>query len=256
MNDVGQKIFFRTEVELMDKSAFTEACNKHEGSTALGCFDGRKIFLFRIPEPQWDSIITITAAHEMLHAAYETLSKSEKKRIDALVLSVESQIKKPDIRAKIEEYRKRDASAFPSELHSIIGTEIPHLPPDLETHYLKYFLNRKALVALSDKYYQDLQARKESFKTSDSALDELKKEIELRAKILRSKQGHLEILKTQLQEDSSRERVESFNKLAEQFNEDLKSYQSLIENYNNLAKERNSRAKENKALYEALDSKI
>ncbi|KYG64034.1 hypothetical protein AZI86_14600 [Bdellovibrio bacteriovorus] len=256
MSDLGEKIFYRTDPELMDKVAFTKACNKHEGSTALGCFNGRKIFLFKIPEPQLEYMISVTAAHEMLHAAYDRLDKEEREKTDKLLLAVQKGITDADILEKIEDYRKRDASILPSELHSIIGTEILNLPSELEAHYLKYFLNRKALVRLSENYYQDLQARKVSLKNTDSRLDELKKDIELRAKILRTKQSHLNVLKREIDEEASRERIENFNTLATQFNRELKIYEQMIANYNALAKERNSRAKENKILYQALDSKI
>lgn len=256
MSELGQTVFYRTEPILMGKVDFTEACNKHEGSTALGCFNGRKIFLFKIPEPQLEYMISVTAAHEMLHAAYDRLDKEERKKIDALVLSVQGQITDKDILEKIEDYRQRDASVLPSELHSIIGTEVLNLPIDLENHYAKYFLNRKALVRLSENYYEDLKSRKDSLKNTDSKLDELKKDIEMRAKILRTKQSHLDVLKRQINDEASRESVENFNRLAEQFNRELKSYEQMIANYNSLAKERNSRAKENKILYQALDSKI
>lgn len=256
MSELGKWTFYQTHPVLMEKEPFTNACNKHEGSAALGCFNGRKIFLFKIPEPQLEYMVAVTAAHEMLHAAYERLDKSERQRIDKLLESAQSQIRNKDILEKIEEYRQRDASVLPSELHSIIGTEVLIVPPELESHYLKYFLNRKALVQLSENYYKDLQTRKDSLAKTDQQLDELKKDIETRAQILRTKQSHLSVLKRALDEDASRERVESYNSLAGQFNSELKAYERLINHYNSLAKERNSRAKENKALYQALDSKI
>lgn len=256
MTSLAQKIFYQAEPELMEKIAFTESCNKHEGSAALGCYTGKKIYLFNIKEPQLEYMISLTAAHEMLHAAYHVLNKKDRERLDKLLLEVENQIKDLDIRDKIEEYRKRDAAILPSEVHSIIGTEIEKLPPELEQHYSKYFLDRKALVALSQKYYKGLQARKEALKNTDTKLDTLKKNIELQGKILRTKQNHLAVLKRELEEGATKERVETFNKLAEQFNAELKAYQDMISKYNHLAKIRNSKAQQNKELYQALDSKI
>jgi hypothetical protein len=256
MNNKGQDIFFDAEPELLEKAPFSEACNKHEGAGALGCYNGEKIFLFQIKESQLEYMIPLTAAHEMLHAAYEELSRTEKQNIDALLETVRLQITDPQILEKFDEYKTRDASVLPSEVHSIIGTEVENLPASLEAHYAKYFVNRKALVKLSQNYYGDIRARRNVLKTSEDQLDVLKKDIDLRQKVLKAKQSHLEVLKKHLEENSSAENARSFNQLAEQFNAEVKVYQDLINTYNSIAKERNSKAKESKELYEALDSKI
>lgn len=255
----GREIFYKTEPVLLPRAEFSAACNRHEGVSSLGCFDGENIKLFEIKEAKLEGMIAATAAHEMLHAAYDDLRKAERKRIDGLVKEVVAMVTDKDILAKFDEYRKRDTDVLPSEYHSIVGTEVENLPGSLELHYSRYFNNRKALVALTRSYYDELNARKKTIEVTDNELDKMRQDIELRMKILKTKQSHLDALKKRLESHETsptRENDETYNKLAEEFNKDAGHLKTKTDEFNRIAKERNKKAIESQKLYESLDSQI
>lgn len=54
----------------------------------------------------------------------------------------------------IAKYEKTEPGDIMNELHSIIGTEISSISPELEAHYAGYFSDRSVVVGLKQKYGQ------------------------------------------------------------------------------------------------------
>ncbi len=59
-------------------------------------------------------------------------------------------------------------------MHSIFGTEVQTLPPDLETYYSQYFKNRSSVVGLSARYQAEFTSRKDQVAADDARLKSLK----------------------------------------------------------------------------------
>jgi hypothetical protein len=153
MNDGGKFLFYASRPMVQEKAEFNQACRKHAEKTAiLGCYTGRTIHLYNITDPRLEGIKEVTAAHEMLHAAYERLSDNERKRVDGLIDQASAQVNSPNIQRKLKLYETTEPGERYNELHSMLGSEASNLPPELEQYYSRYFTNRLALVSLAERY--------------------------------------------------------------------------------------------------------
>jgi hypothetical protein len=175
MSDTGEFLFFASQPSLEGTQAFNDKCSRVEKSTAiLGCYDGRSIFVYDVPNPKLDGIREVTSAHEMLHAAYLRLNTTERKNVDKLV---EAEYAKLSTDAKFAErmafYARTEPGERDNELHSIIGTEVTSISPELEAHYKTYFDDRSKVVLLHAKYasiFATLQARGEELSAQLTAI--------------------------------------------------------------------------------------
>lgn len=154
MSSEGRYYFYVSFPEIQDRDHFNSSCNTtHTQETVvLGCYTGRHIYVFNVEDPKLDGIKEVTAAHEMLHAAYDRLSTSERNRINALLDKTARATTDENLKTLLSAYDKSEPGERLNELHSILGTQVHNLDPELESYYKQYFSNRGALVDLSDKY--------------------------------------------------------------------------------------------------------
>lgn len=154
LTDEGKRLLYASQASVEEKQAFNDSCQSAERTAAiLGCYYHRKIYLFNITNPELDGALEVTAAHEMLHAAYERLNFFERAKVDAMVRSEYTAIKSdPAIAEVMAYYEKAEPGAEVNELHSIIGTTVSSVNPELEKYYAQYFKDRSAIVALNTKY--------------------------------------------------------------------------------------------------------
>jgi hypothetical protein len=167
MNKDGKFYFYASHPALEETQNFNKKCDRKEESTAiLGCYTGRFIYIYNVTDTKLDGIREVTAAHEMLHAVYDRLSADEQTRLNVLL---DAEYAKLKIDKKLAErmafYARTEPGERENELHSVIGTEIAAISPELESHYKRYFTDRAQVVALHTKYesvFNDLQSRGES----------------------------------------------------------------------------------------------
>ncbi len=79
------------------------------------------------------------------------MSTSERSKIDKIVLDQAKTITDERFNQTLEDYKKTEPGQIANELHSILGTEIADLSPELEQHYSKYFNNRANKIILKYK---------------------------------------------------------------------------------------------------------
>ncbi|MEO8261044.1 MAG: hypothetical protein ABI566_00630 [Pseudolysinimonas sp.] len=145
MSDAGRLIFLASTPAVEDADTFNADCQVESEGT-LGCFDGKDIFIYAVTDPRLQGTVEVTGAHEMLHAAYQRLSREERAEVDALVAQAVAAIPPDDpVFVDMQSY---PASQFPDEWHSRLGTEFADLPPALEAHYDRYFDDRSLVLAL------------------------------------------------------------------------------------------------------------
>jgi hypothetical protein len=157
MNDNGKFYFYASQPAMYTSataSEFNNVCEKIEATTAiLGCYNGTKIFIYKISDKRLDGISEVTAAHETLHAIYARLDETEKTKVDELVEAEYKKIANNKYYSDLTAYyAKAEPGQRDNELHSIIGTEIADISPKLEEYYGKYFSNRQKVVDLDIKY--------------------------------------------------------------------------------------------------------
>ena len=175
MSEKGTFLFYASRPELLERSQFNGACKSvaTEQTAVLGCYTSGRIYVFDIDNQKLDGIKEVTAAHEMLHAAYERLPESEKTRVDSL-------LKKQDLgadKARIDElmagYAKSEPGEQMNELHSILGTEVASLSPELEQYYRSYFADRSKVTQLAKQYmsvFDQLKQQQENLVTELNSL--------------------------------------------------------------------------------------
>lgn len=264
MNDYGQKLFYVHRPQLEDREGFNQHCKGHEESIILGCYIARQgIYIFDVKDDRLQGIHEVTAAHEMLHAAYDRLSAKEKTDINTQLENFFKTLKDERLISTIDSYRAKDSSIVPNELHSIIGTEVRDLPAPLEDHYKKYFGDRLEVVTFSEQYEQAFTERKNRVASYDAQLADLKKRIDAsqaelsrQATALSSEKARLDALLAAGRNEEYNAAVPGFNAQVRGYNELITAAEQLINEYNRIISERNSVALEEQALAEALDSRL
>ena len=154
LTDKGRQLLYASQPQLQDKAEFNKSCKSTERTAAiLGCYHLRRIYVYNVQNQELTNAEPVTTAHELLHAAYERLSSSERQRIDKLIEAEYAKIKtNPVIASMVKYYDQAEPGERNNELHSIIGTQIGTISSELEQHYGRYFRNRAAIVARSDAY--------------------------------------------------------------------------------------------------------
>jgi hypothetical protein len=124
--------------------------------------------------PRLLGLTDVVAAHEMLHAAWDRLTTAEQRQLVPLLEAEASKLSgNAAFQARLDYYAKNEPGERDNELHSIIGTEIASISPELETHYAKWFRDRQTLVALQAKttaVFTDLENRSTALSTALGAL--------------------------------------------------------------------------------------
>lgn len=186
LNDTGKFYLYASQAKISNKTEFNSACGslQNERTVVLGCYTGNdgRIYVYDVTDAQLDGVRETTTAHEMLHAAYDRLGASDKKHVDNLLVAEESKITDKRLLSLIDEYKKSEPTQVVNELHSIFGTEVRNLSPELETYYKKYFSNREQVVTLMEKYekvFTDLAAKQ---KTLVDELNAIASEVNVRQK--------------------------------------------------------------------------
>ena len=254
MTNPARRLFYVYHPELNERDAFNHNCSGFgEQTIVLGCYvSNQGIYLYDVEDARLEGVEQVTAAHEMLHAAYDRLTEKEKARIDTLTEAALKTVTDKRIQDSIASYRKRDPGVVPNELHSILGTEVRSLSPELEEYYRKHFTNRHAIVAFSEKYESTLTERQNKATALELQITGLKEEIEQLETQLSAEQ-------TRLQADrpgvNTQAEAVAFNARVASYNQDVRSLNSTISRYNSLIEEYKEVALEAQELYKALDSR-
>lgn len=196
LSERGRFYFYASQPELQNREAFNHSCDTLRGSetVVLGCYAAHRIYVFNVTDPKLDGIKEVTAAHEMLHAAYERLNESDRKRVDALINAAAANVVDDNLKKLLQEYDKTEPGERSNELHSILGTQVRNIGPELEDYYKQYFVDRSAVVALSEKY-------EEVFNNLRAEQDQLASELERMAAELSTESRSFNDAITQLNKD-------------------------------------------------------
>jgi len=249
MSDLGRRVFFASLPSIDDAEAFNANCSNIETTMIiLGCHSGGKIYVFNVRDERIAAAKYVTAAHEMLHAAYARLSEGERAEVDRMLENAYQLSKDSDeYRAVMAEYAQVEPGQRDNELHSILGTEYAELPPDLEDYYARYFSDRRKVAAMTIQY-------KKVFQNLEAGQLELKARLDRLATKIEADYALLDTMKSQLDDDiddfnrrefrsqtefgASRqlliERVDEFERFQAQINVDVGQYNAWVEEYNNL----------------------
>lgn len=266
MTDLARHYFYINHPVLEGKQSFNEHCSdKSEETAVLGCYHGNRqgIYLYAVTDERLNGVRQVTAAHEMLHQAYDRLSTKDRNHVDQLTMNYYStQLQDETIKTKIDNYKKQGAD-IANEMHSIFGTEVANLPKELEDYYKQYFTDRQKIVTFAQSYQAEFTRRKEQVEAYDGQLAGLKARIDNNKGDLNAELKELNSKEKQISQDAADHNqaqydadVQSYNALVEAYNRKLADTHSLIEQYNRIVAERNDIAVQEQQLQEALDSRL
>jgi len=263
MTSDGKHLFYVYHAQLQGKQDFNNNCTNTEKSIVLGCYvQNRGIYIYDVKDPRLSGIKEVTAAHEMLHAAYDRLSPKQKNRVDALTQQVIAGVTNQRILDSVKAYKDKDPSVVPNELHSILGTEVGNLPAELEAYYAQYFINRKKVVEYSENYEQVFSERQNQASSLLNEINETKQQIDQQEASLATKKQNLETTYNQLQAERPtaqpgpfNEKVANYNSSVRAYNTAVNSLSQVIDRHNDLVAEYNKVVVEEKELIKAIDSR-
>lgn len=268
MSDNGKFLFYASKPQLDGTQDFNNECDRIENTTSiLGCYNNFKIYVYDVIDTQLDGIREVTAAHEMLHAAYQRLGDSEKAKINSLLEAEYKKIENnSDYSDRMAFYARAEPGERANELHSIIGTEVGSVGQDLEKYYSQYFLNRQNVVDLYKKYssvfvnlknhandltvQMDALSKKVSDDTTQYNKDAVLFSSDVSSFNIRANNGDFS---SQYQFNKERNalvaRMNSLEEARISIDNNIKKYDALLDEYNSIASE-------SKKLYNSIDSTL
>jgi hypothetical protein len=225
----ARAVFYRSQPQIDDKATFNNDCQTSKGELELGCYYHNRIYILRIENTSLAPEMTVVTAHELLHAAWERLSSSERTSLTVQLEAAYANINDVDLRQRMAGYAKSEPGQEANELHSILATEQASLPPALETYYSRYFMNRAAIVAEHAKYEGVFSSRRA--------------ELERELATIRSLKGQLAVLNRQMSSLKASGEVDQYNALVprqnsmvDDINSRITTYQTGVDEYNALSK--------------------
>jgi len=179
LTEHGKFLYYASTPSIETSMAFAESCPAHEGEDGfgiLGCYvpASKTIYLYDVTDERLDGTEEITAAHEMLHAAWDRIGGDERTRLSALLeAEYEKHSSDEAFKERMAVYARIEPGEHANELHSILGTEVAELGAELEEYYAQYFTDRTAVTSLhasANAVFVDLKARTDELVATMNAL--------------------------------------------------------------------------------------
>jgi hypothetical protein len=266
MTEKAKHDFYVTHPELINgNTAFRQACPGFEQTIVLGCYHSgynSSIYIYNVSDKRLDGVVEVTAAHEMLHSAYDRLGASDKQHINSLLSSFyANDLHDQRVLDTIDSYKKTEPNDVMNEMHSIFGTEITNLSGELETYYSRYFSDRSAVAAYADNYASEFSSRSDKIKSYEKDLAALKLAIDNQEDKLDSQLAQIQTerrrmnqLRASGQTAEYNGAVPGFNALVNDYNSGITELKDDIARYNQIVAAHNALAEELSGLYKSLDT--
>lgn len=224
----GEAIFYATHPQLQSKTAFNENCGR-DGSAVnytLGCYkndDSERIYIYNpeIKEIDENGIHynlkadrDVTVLHEILHAAYERLSKNEQADICEDLRDVEQSTAK--LSSELELY---DEAHYCTEAFARVGSE-----------YLNFAQSDAIdrLTPIYGRYFEVNEELMNSYWQNVVQADELMETISNSNNTLNTAQNNLHAEIDNYYRNSTSEKYSSVNSQIAQYNDMVATHNSLV----------------------------
>ncbi|HEY0965118.1 MAG TPA: hypothetical protein VGE13_01420, partial [Candidatus Saccharimonadales bacterium] len=115
----GTLLFNASRPELQASDDFNTSCQqqKETNNPILGCYVVQRIFIFNVENEKLEGIEETTAAHELLHAAYERMGEGERNEVNAEIKKVLATVMTPDLKKRLDYYQKTEPGEEYNELY-------------------------------------------------------------------------------------------------------------------------------------------
>ncbi len=159
LTDRAERIFLATAPALETAEDFNAHCqNQREDVSLLGCYVDGKMYIYDVQSTELADVKKVTAAHELLHAAWARMNWWERDDLTQKLQKYEQE-HQDWVESELEYYNDEEKM---EELYTRVATKVRELPEDLEEHYRKYFTNRLKIVEFYESYqapFEDLRAK-------------------------------------------------------------------------------------------------
>ncbi len=264
MTDYARHLFYVNKPSIASGSAFTHQCPKGgEKTVILGCYIGgdNGIWLYDVTDTRLNGVEEVTAAHEMLHAAYGRLSTSERQQVNAWLQDYAANgLTDQRVKDTIAAYRLTEPDQIDNEMHSIFATEVAALPAPLENYYRRYFTDRAKVTAYTARYQGEFTSRSNQVAVYDAQMTKLKETIDANQASIQSQGKALEATRAEM-DALRRSNVTAYNASVAGYNQAVDAYNALlaqtkdaIAEYNDIVDKRNAVALEEQQLAQALSA--
>lgn len=257
----GRDMFYVSEPEVKEKEDFNSTCtDTGEKSIVLGCYKAQRIYIYNVTDAKLNGVKEVTAAHEMLHAAYERLNGQERADVNDMLQVQLANTKDDRLNGLITLYNEQEPGQLLNEMHSILGTEFRGLAPALEAYYQQYFSDRSKIVSYSEAYEAIFTDSRNRIADYDAQLESLQSQISSNTTLIDQQKSSLATQNSQL--DALRSSNPSaYNKAVPEYNASVRTYntlvnktKTLVSQYNSIVQARNGEVAAQNDLYHSLDS--
>lgn len=293
MTRSAQRLFYRQNPIIEVRETFRAKCEASGHSIVLGCYNVRggvgQIVIQKVTDPRLQGLMEVTAAHEMLHAAYLRLRESERSQLTPRLKTAAQRVTNKRLNNVLEEYRAKDTELYVNELHSHLGTELATLGDGyLDKYYQRYFGDRQRVVAFAqesgrvlgqleeqaerlkpeieqlekelDASKQGLQQAERELENSSQILNRMKTDLEAMQRSIEatlsqgSQEGDRLIAKFEQQKAQFNQQVVQHNRQVEAQNEQVDRFNEKVKVYRQKVSDYNQVAREGRALLDSLKS--
>lgn len=186
LTDAGHRVFWASQPTVEASQTFNEQCSRVDHSEegyVLGCFVNGSIHLFAVTDDRLNGIVEVTAAHELLHAAFGRLSDSEREALSQRLSALYEELilDNPELEERMAVYSGLSTVAFANELHSVLGTEVAELPQWLEEHFAQWLENRDTILEYFHGYHAVFDSLKERAEVLQQEMAILRADVEERS---------------------------------------------------------------------------
>ncbi len=186
LTEAGHRIFWASAPTLDASQNFNQQCanvDHSEDGHILGCYTSGRIHLFQITDERLDGIVEVTAAHELLHAAFARIGDGERSSLTRKLNALYDELapENPELKERMSVYSGLSKTAFANELHSVLGTEQRELPEWLERHYATWFKDRGAILDHFDNYHTVFNQLKQRASELETEMASLRSDVEARS---------------------------------------------------------------------------
>lgn len=257
----GRDLFYISDPQIQQGAVFNKSCkDEGEKTIVLGCYKLQQIYLYDVTDARFNGVKEVTAAHEMLHAAYERLGSADRAQVDGMLKPIIEGMKDQRILDLIKLYNEKEPGQLYNEMHSILGTEYRTLTPELEVYYKQYFSDRSKIVSYAETYQGPFTESQNKIDEYTGQLAAMKLQIDQNNESLKAQQAELQAESHELNRlrgsdlDAYNAAVPGYNAKVETFNAQVEQTKNLIHEYNALVEAYNAQAAAQDNLYQSLDS--
>jgi hypothetical protein len=263
MTPEARRIVASVTASVDDKARFAKDCPVREmpDSLVLGCFGHSTLRVLRVDRPDLAPVMVVSAAHEMLHGAYQQLGRKERARIDHELDRVYASLDDPQLAGIVAAYDHGEPGQRLNELHSLLATQVATLSPALERYYRRYFADRRQVVAAFRSYervFVDLRHRHDALQTQldevHASIDATRSQMEAAAARADDLGSRIDSLRAEGRIGESNDLVGAQNDAAGEANALVDRYNSFVDRYNALAGQANSLAASARDLYDSVSA--